>query len=731
MATVATDFNLQFTHFCNNPFWYCSHCGFRNNYRQKRCPSCFKLKIHSNKNKPIVVLDIDETLIASKDKNDKEISKEYLNDFVDQHANKLGAQYQQTICDTDSIDHLKVDFDGSPPPKLSPSIASSTKSAKSDFEKFHKDIHNGENMDTNDDYIGLSDYEHKLNDDDDLTPFQLESSREPNPNRYLSPIKRCKRRSSRVVRRQSMRTELEPLQSNGENVTPKKPEHRTRATIDISHFITKNDVYEYEPMKNIKKDMVYKSLTTNGKYYYIYFRSGAKKFLETLIGWKLCGHIQLCIMTAANKYYAKSILSKLLNCSKFENYFDCIISKEHLPFIRVQTKKTSSNIEEESMASDKYRRIKTLDIIYEQLDCDRSVKCIMIDDNLRNFDVHDKLMYVYNIVEYRNPLEARDRYLDNKLQGALRYIESIVIHKLNRNELIESELNNGYKQYLLHQSDDSLKEKIQRLQERGDVDIQHRLLYHILLKKTETLHKKIKIVHEFVKKERVLQGNTHPMNRNTAKYLDRLLSAINIASFEYLDRYLMSGLIRIKKNDANAFKSECELLATIVLFYRLYFVISNNQNTMKYFCSNFNAFLYNLYCCNVLIRYHLCNFDGKQFMRECMQIFAGLTVVGADKRQKENINNNDDIVVDIQKKFGKKIFYHYLQNVMYYVDPPYVFDSMFDKAKIMHLLPSKYRANEKYTPYIANQSQFFKVFEKYTSTLSVFIYKAFNSKILR
>ena len=101
---------------------------------------------------------------------------------------------------------------------------------------------------------------------------------------------------------------------------------------------------------------------------------------------------------------AKLILSHLLK------YFDCIVTKENLPFIRIQKSTNDS-----TMTSEKYRRIKTLDIIYEYLDCDRSVKCIMIDDNLRNFDIYDKLLYVYNIVEFRNPLEANQRYLDNKL----------------------------------------------------------------------------------------------------------------------------------------------------------------------------------------------------------------------------------------------------------------------------------------------------------------------------
>ena len=78
----------------------------------------------------------------------------------------------------------------------------------------------------------------------------------------------------------------------------------------------KTDVEEYEPYKQIKKDMMYKSLTTKGKYYYIYFRNGAKQFLQTLIGWKLCGHIQLCVMTAANKYYG--MLSLCYSLSFFD-----------------------------------------------------------------------------------------------------------------------------------------------------------------------------------------------------------------------------------------------------------------------------------------------------------------------------------------------------------------------------------------------------------------------------
>lgn len=46
-------------------------------------------------NKLIIVLDIDETLIASKDKHQKEIYKECLNDSVMECAKKLGTQYQE------------------------------------------------------------------------------------------------------------------------------------------------------------------------------------------------------------------------------------------------------------------------------------------------------------------------------------------------------------------------------------------------------------------------------------------------------------------------------------------------------------------------------------------------------------------------------------------------------------------------------------------------------------
>ena len=434
---------------------------------------------------------------------------------------------------------------------------------------------------------------------------------------------------------------------------------------------------------------------------------------------------------------AKSILSHLLNTDKFENYFDCIVSKEHLPFIRIKT--ISENKDKEATvaaAADKYRRVKTLNIIYDHLDCDRSVKCIMIDDNLRNFSIYDKLFYLYNIVEFRNPFEANDRYLDDKLHCAQQYIQSIVLHKFTDDELVENELNNAYKQYLTIQSDDAeLNEKLEKMMQT-DANIQNNLLKTILIKKTNTLLDKIKIVHQFVQNEEAtnLVENSNASRRNTAKYLDRLLNAINIGSFEYLDRYLMSGLIRIKKYDPNAFKTEIELFASIVMFYRLYFKMSNNCNMEKYFVSNFNSFLFNLYCCNVLIRYHLCNYDGKQLMAKCMHTFANLTVVGGGSCRREcnlSVDDGGDVGINVQIRFGRKIFLHYLQNVMYYVDPPYVFNAMFDRGEIIKLLPSHFRENEKYTQSIRNQADFFKVFQKYCATLAIFIQKAFNSKIVK
>lgn len=316
----------------------------------------------------------------------------------------------------------------------------------------------------------------------------------------------------------------------------------------------------------------------------------------------------------------------------------------------------------------------------------------------------------------------------------------MVIDHVDNDQLIEVELNNGYNEYLLLQSEGDLRDKIESIQ-CNEARIRSKMLQHILIKKTQSLTDKIKIVMEFSKTERSSpskrvndDGTSSPRKtrsrRNTTKYLDRLLAAIDIGSFEYLDRYLMSGLIRIKKHDAKAFGSECELLATVVLFYRLYFVISNNRTTAKYFSSNFNAFLFNLYCCNVVVRYHLCNYDGQQFMRECMLVFATLTVVTRNDKSAGDAEEAAAAAA-VQKRFGKKIFHHYLQNVMYYVEPPYVFDSMFEKEKILRMLPSKYRGNGKYTAFIQEQTEFFRIFEKYTNTLSTFIGKAFNSKIVR
>ena len=51
--------------------------------------------------------------------------------------------------------------------------------------------------------------------------------------------------------------------------------------------------------------------------------------------------------------------------------------------------------------------------------------------------------------------------------------------------MVETELNNGYKQYLLYQSDETLRFKIQKLAESNTNDIKNKL-------KTETLNYKIK-----------------------------------------------------------------------------------------------------------------------------------------------------------------------------------------------------------------------------------------------
>lgn len=66
------------------------------------------------------MLDIDETLIASADRNEKDIMKEHMTHFVDEHAKALGNQYQNTMANR----HLNVNFglNQSCPPLHSPSI---------------------------------------------------------------------------------------------------------------------------------------------------------------------------------------------------------------------------------------------------------------------------------------------------------------------------------------------------------------------------------------------------------------------------------------------------------------------------------------------------------------------------------------------------------------------------------------------------------------------------------
>ena len=346
-----------------------------------------------------------------------------------------------------------------------------------------------------------------------------------------------------------------------------------RATIGVSIDLDKDhldeavvpkancklDAEAFEPFEAIGKDMVDKSLTTAGKYYYTYFRSGARQFVQRLIGWRLRGHIQLCIMTAANKPYMAAIMSTLLNCAKFERYFDCIVTKQNLPLVEVAAGSAS-----DSSNQCKYRRVKSLDLIYGHLDCDRSVPCIMVDDNLRNFDLLDKLKYVYNIVEFRHPREANERYLDSRLFSAQTYIESVALHRRTIDGVIESELEARYKQYLVHRAQSDPK-------------------------------------------------------------------------FKLMDRYLMSGPIRIKKLDGGALSSECELLATLVLFYRLYFAMSGQRSTAKYFSANFDAFLLNLY------------FDGRQLMRRCAHVFGDLTVVAARSTSKKT-ETEAEVAIQIKAK---------------------------------------------------------------------------------
>ena len=57
----------------------------------------------NTENEPIIVLDIDETLIASRDKNEKEIYRQCLNDSVMEYAKKLGTQYQEMNINDDII----------------------------------------------------------------------------------------------------------------------------------------------------------------------------------------------------------------------------------------------------------------------------------------------------------------------------------------------------------------------------------------------------------------------------------------------------------------------------------------------------------------------------------------------------------------------------------------------------------------------------------------------------
>lgn len=93
------------------------------------------------------------------------------------------------------------------------------------------------------------------------------------------------------------------------------------------------DLDAYQAIPGVMHDMIHKSRTTAGKYYYIYFRPGVHEFLDTLFRWQKQKKIYLCIMTAGTKCYANDILKNLCNSNLPMNaLFDAIVCKEDLPY---------------------------------------------------------------------------------------------------------------------------------------------------------------------------------------------------------------------------------------------------------------------------------------------------------------------------------------------------------------------------------------------------------------
>lgn len=271
----------------------------------------------------------------------------------------------------------------------------------------------------------------------------------------------------------------------------------------------------------------------------------------------------------------------------------------------------------------------------------------MIDDRMANFTVKDKYLYCYNILDYSKPGLQNEFWMDTQLNKLQKFI-GLLLKQPNINNggciahHMEQQLNGLFSKYILnackhtiHVTQKNLKQfrrnpmsmmtehekKCHKIIERSTVLArkiegianQNEMLAKVLQLKYETLKYKLLQAKQLKMQNSAYlitsddeknigdgqkQKNSESGNVSTASLVKFRLKAhqmieyMDFASFEFMDRYLMAGLIRIKGKDSHAFANKCEFFGTIALFYRLYFIMTEIPTIGIEFC-----FIFLLYVC--------------------------------------------------------------------------------------------------------------------------------------
>ena len=395
------------------------------------------------------------------------------------------------------------------------------------------------------------------------------------------------------------------------------------------------DYKKYQPIKGINYDLIVPSKSQQFRYYYIYLRPFAKKFIQQLIDWKKRNLIYLCIMTQGAKHYAYKVLGYLCDINdksskhslsenfecdcnyitaKLETIFDLIVTQENIVNWKnntssqmqdIQTRKNIKSCQQcfEQLIMSKIGNndttannacIKNKDQQQQQQQLQRQetnfCKIIMLDDELSYFSCFEKWSYVYNIPSFTNAELQVYYYKDCALKQVLKhYLNPLVTGMYDISIIIENKINRCIKVdvYELASCQGLVVSKTVEIQismlyvdyviSIGGRSIQDSIISSVC--SNSTLISMYKTVLR-TKTAALKQYNDWIVNTGT-KIIDtpqKIYKIIGNMKLDFFEKSLLQELHLLKFRDEIIFATKHEYISTIALFARVYLKMS----TMKH-----------------------------------------------------------------------------------------------------------------------------------------------------